>query len=185
MTRRSLITGGRAKANPLMNFGFWPSRQIVHCSVCGCDPVTPRLSAATDAAAPAAWRSSPPTAAPRRASADLVAERCDAAICPELGEKRKCAAYARSDVDDPIAQVAPADTASPRSAKNRRVLILPGAAPCAALVYSLGLLDPRAYPLEVNLGVTLRASATAALASDWGALATARTTKASFYPSRK
>jgi len=39
MTRRSLITGGRAKANPLMNFGFWPSRQIVHCSVCGCDPV--------------------------------------------------------------------------------------------------------------------------------------------------
>ena len=63
-------------------------------------------------------------------------------------------------------------TASPRSAKNRRVLILPGAAPCAALVYSLGLLDPRAYPLEVNLGVTLRASATAALASDWGALAT-------------
>ena len=28
-------------------------------------------------------------AAPRRASADLVAERCDAAICPESGEKRK------------------------------------------------------------------------------------------------
>jgi hypothetical protein len=33
-------------------------------------------------------------AAPRRASADLVAERCDAAVCPELGEKRKCAACA-------------------------------------------------------------------------------------------
>jgi hypothetical protein len=31
-------------------------------------------------AAPAAWRSSPPCAAPRRASADLVAERCDAAV---------------------------------------------------------------------------------------------------------
>jgi hypothetical protein len=39
------------------------------------------------AAAPAACRSSPPSAAPRRASADLVAERCDAAICPESGEK--------------------------------------------------------------------------------------------------
>ena len=26
---------------------------------------------------------------PRRASADLVAERCDAAICPESGQKRK------------------------------------------------------------------------------------------------
>ena len=51
-------------------------------------------------AAPAAWRSSPPSAAPRRASADLVAERCDAAICPELGEKRKRAACARNDVDD-------------------------------------------------------------------------------------
>src|ERR1700722_1447115 len=59
-----------------------------------CDLVTPRLSAATSAAAPAAWRSSPPSAAPRHASADLVAERCDAAICPELGEKRKCAACA-------------------------------------------------------------------------------------------
>ena len=55
---------------------------------------TPRLSAAAEAAAPAAWRSSPPSAAPRRASADLVAERCDAAICPESGEKRKCAACA-------------------------------------------------------------------------------------------
>ena len=33
-------------------------------------------------------------AAPRRASADLVAKRCDAAICPESGEKRKCAACA-------------------------------------------------------------------------------------------
>ena len=43
---------------------------------------------------PAAWQSSPPTAAPRRASADLVAERCDAAICPESGEKRKRAACA-------------------------------------------------------------------------------------------
>src|SRR5580693_2813775 len=31
---------------------------------------------------------SPQSAAPRRASADLVAERCDAAIRPELGEKR-------------------------------------------------------------------------------------------------
>ena len=92
--KKKPITGGRAKANPSMNFGFWPSRQIVHCSVCGCNLVTPRLSAATDAAAPAAWRSSPPSAAPRRASADLVAERCDAAICPELGEKRKCAACA-------------------------------------------------------------------------------------------
>jgi hypothetical protein len=47
---------------------------------------TPRLSAAADAAAPAAWRSSPPCAAPRRASADLVAERCDAAICRNRGE---------------------------------------------------------------------------------------------------
>jgi hypothetical protein len=47
-----------------MNFGFWPSRQIVHCSVCGCDPATPRLSAATDAAARAAWRSSPPSKLP-------------------------------------------------------------------------------------------------------------------------
>jgi hypothetical protein len=46
------------------------------------------------AAAPAAWRSSPPCAAPRRASADLVTERCDAAIGPELGEKRKRAACA-------------------------------------------------------------------------------------------
>ena len=46
---------------------------------------SPRLSAAAHAAAPAAWRSSPPSAAPRRASADLVAERCDAAICPEWG----------------------------------------------------------------------------------------------------
>jgi hypothetical protein len=36
-----------------------------------------------------------------RASADLVAERCDAAIRPELGEKRKCAACARNKVDDP------------------------------------------------------------------------------------
>ena len=60
-----------------------------HCSVRGCNLVTPRLSAAAHAAAPATLRSSPPTAAPRRASADLVAERCDAAICPELGEKRK------------------------------------------------------------------------------------------------
>ena len=33
-------------------------------------------------------------AAPRRASADLVAERCDAAICPEAGDKWKCAACA-------------------------------------------------------------------------------------------
>jgi hypothetical protein len=52
------------------------------------------LIGATDAAAPAAWRSSPPTAAPRRASADLVAERCDAAIRPEVGEKQKRAACA-------------------------------------------------------------------------------------------
>ena len=56
-----------------------------HCSVRGCNLVTPRLSAAAHAAAPAAWRSSPSTAAPRRASADLVAERCDAAICPKSG----------------------------------------------------------------------------------------------------
>jgi hypothetical protein len=55
---------------------------------------TPRLSAAAHAAAPAAWRSSPSSAAPRRASADLVAKRCDAAICPESREKRKCAACA-------------------------------------------------------------------------------------------
>ena len=94
MTGRSLITGGRAKANP----GFWPSRQIVHCSVCSCDPVTPRLSAV--ARTPAAWRSSPSPAAPRRASADLVAERCDAAIGPKFGEKRKCAGCAQNDVDD-------------------------------------------------------------------------------------
>ena len=53
-----------------------------------------RVSAGTSAAVPAAWRSSPPCNAPRRASADLVAERCDAAIRPELGEKRKCAACA-------------------------------------------------------------------------------------------
>ena len=39
--------------------------------------------------------------APRRASTDLVAERCDAAICPKSGEKRKCAACAENDVDDP------------------------------------------------------------------------------------
>ena len=45
-----------------------------HCSVRGCNLVTPRLSAAAHAAPPATWRSSPPTAAPRRASADLVAE---------------------------------------------------------------------------------------------------------------
>ena len=57
-------------------------------------PCTPCLAGATSAAAPAAWRSSPSSAAPRRASADLVAERCDAAICPELGEKRKCAGCA-------------------------------------------------------------------------------------------
>ena len=63
-------------------------------SVCGCNHLTPRSSAATSAAAPAAWRSSPPSAAPRRASADLVAERCDAAICPESREKRKCAGCA-------------------------------------------------------------------------------------------
>jgi hypothetical protein len=44
------------------------------------------------AAGPAALRSLPPSAAPRRASADLVAERYDAAICPESGEKRKRAA---------------------------------------------------------------------------------------------
>jgi hypothetical protein len=31
----------------------------------------------------------------RRASADLVAERCDAVICPESGEKR-CAVFIRS-----------------------------------------------------------------------------------------
>ena len=46
-----------------------------HCSACGCDPVTLRLSAAADAAAPATLRSSPLCAAPRRASADLVAGR--------------------------------------------------------------------------------------------------------------
>ena len=88
-----------------MNFGFWCSRQIVHCSVCGCNLVPPRLSAATDAAAPAAWRSSPPTAAPRRASADLVAERCDAAICPAWA--RSGSARRALDVDDPIRTCAP------------------------------------------------------------------------------
>ncbi len=36
----------------------------------------------------------PSSAAPRRTSADLVAERRDAAICPESGEKWKCAACA-------------------------------------------------------------------------------------------
>jgi hypothetical protein len=52
--------------------------------MCGCNLVTPRLSAATSAAATqAAWRSSPSSAAPRHASADLVAERCEAVICPD------------------------------------------------------------------------------------------------------
>jgi hypothetical protein len=55
------------------------------------------------AAAPAVWRSSPSSAAPRRASADIVAERCDAAIRPESGEKPKRAACARNDVNDPTA----------------------------------------------------------------------------------
>ena len=31
----------------------------------------------------------------------LVAEQCEAAICPELGEKRKWLTRARNDVDDP------------------------------------------------------------------------------------
>jgi hypothetical protein len=30
----------------------------------------------------------------------LVAERCDAAICPKSGEKRKCGGCTRNDVDD-------------------------------------------------------------------------------------
>jgi hypothetical protein len=41
-----------------------------------------------------------PCAAPRRASADLVAERCDAAIPPKFGGEAECAACARNDVDD-------------------------------------------------------------------------------------
>jgi hypothetical protein len=32
----------------------------------------------------------------------LVAERCDAATCPQSGDKRKCAARAGNDVDDPF-----------------------------------------------------------------------------------
>ena len=51
--------------------------------------------------APEASQSSPPCAVPRRASADLVAERCDAAMCPELGEKRKCAACAQNTLMTP------------------------------------------------------------------------------------
>jgi hypothetical protein len=47
-----------------------------------------RLSLATDAAAPAAWRSSPPCNAPRRASADLVAERCDASFHAQAARVR-------------------------------------------------------------------------------------------------
>ena len=78
---------------------------LLNCEMCGCNQLKPRSSAATSAAATAAWRSSPPSAAPRRASADLVAERRDAAICPKSGEKRKCAACARNDVDDPLADV--------------------------------------------------------------------------------
>ena len=52
-------------------------------------PICAAFHCTAYAAAPAAWRSSPPTAAPRRTSADLVAERCDEAIRPESGEKRK------------------------------------------------------------------------------------------------
>jgi len=75
------------------NWGFSAefARTVVNVRL---QPCTPCLSGATDAAAPAAWRSSPSSAAPCRASADLVAERCDAATRPEWGDKRKCAGRA-------------------------------------------------------------------------------------------
>src|ERR1700733_8726701 len=66
------------------NWGFSAefARTVVNVRL---QPCTPCLSEATDAAAPAAWQSSPRYAA--RASADLVAERCDAATRPEWGAK--------------------------------------------------------------------------------------------------
>ena len=66
-------------------------RSFLRCSVSAASSSREPSIKKPYAAAPATWRSSPPIAAPHHASADLVAERCDAAICPELGEKWKCA----------------------------------------------------------------------------------------------
>ena len=52
-------------------------------------------------AAPAAWRSSPSSAAPRRASADLVAERCNAAICPDRGRSGSARLALETTLMDP------------------------------------------------------------------------------------
>ncbi len=55
------------------------------------------------AAAPAAWQSSPPCGGRDRGSAGWLPSgaRCDAAICPQMGDKRKSLAHARNDVNDP------------------------------------------------------------------------------------
>jgi hypothetical protein len=60
--------------------------------------------------------------ATRRAAADLVAERCDAAIRPESEEKRTCAACARNDVDNPLLMLQSANQCIARGSPARSLL---------------------------------------------------------------